>query len=168
MHLHGQNQINYCRWQKKALLFHLIFVGSKHLVHSQHQINCLNESPESYQSCSCLCFPCAIVSLRRETLEMTNKPYRCFQHHFMPCCGRCIPGQRVCPCVCMVLEAHCCPVVCLLSQGEEHLIQRHRHLLPPLSHLAFGSCYALRNPRPIPYQEVTGGETRLKPLSLFA
>ena len=64
---------------------------------------------------SCVCTPCSNVVVRRQALKASGSHYRCFQHHFLPCVGRCIPGQRVCPCCCMVLEAHCCPVLSSLA-----------------------------------------------------
>ena len=70
---------------------------------------------------SCVCFPCSNVRLRRDVLGGEMKHYRCFQHHFLPCVGRCIPCQRVCPSACLVLEAHCCPVLSALA--TRHVIQ---------------------------------------------
>ena len=53
---------------------------------------------------SCCFLPCSNVLLRRDALKTVGTPYRCFQHEFLPCCGRCIPGQRACP-ACIAITA---------------------------------------------------------------
>lgn len=70
---------------------------------------------------SCCLLPCSNVLLRRDALKTVGTPYRCFQHEFLPCCGRCIPGQRACPACCLCLEAHLCPVHSALA--TRHMIQ---------------------------------------------
>jgi hypothetical protein len=80
----------------------------------------------SFFAYSCVCFTCSNVTLRRKALNYDMSKYRCFQHHFFRCCGRCIPGQRACPCCCLMLEAHCCPI--LSSLATRHTIQDRLHV----------------------------------------